>query len=56
MEKKGWLPFEVLHFGPRDTNWFGRSSERLDGLPTNLTESDVDHLFAEHRWRRWKSK
>lgn len=25
------LPFHVLHLGPRDTNWYGRASERLDG-------------------------
>lgn len=25
------LPFDVLHIGPNDRNWFGRTSERLDG-------------------------
>jgi hypothetical protein len=52
IKQKTYLPFEVLHLGPRDTNWFGRSSERLDGLPTELSDSEVDRLFAEHRWKR----
>ena len=26
------LPFQVLHLGPLKTNWWGRQSERLDGL------------------------
>ena len=50
--EKGWLPFEVLHLGPRDTNWFGRSSKRLDGLPTKLTDAEVDALFLAHNWHR----
>lgn len=30
-QDKIWLPFEVLHLGPRDVNWFGRATPRLDG-------------------------
>jgi hypothetical protein len=51
---KRHLPFEVLHLGPRDTNWFGRASERLDGLPSNLTEEEVVQLFQTHNWHRPK--
>lgn len=31
-DRKIRLPFKVLHLGPRDTNWFGRASERADRL------------------------
>jgi hypothetical protein len=27
------LGFRVLHLGPRDVNWFGRVTPRLDGAP-----------------------
>lgn len=52
VEKKGWLPVEVLHLGPRDTNWHGRASPRLDGLPTPVSVEDVDRLFRESGWRK----
>lgn len=29
--QKEWLPLEVLHLGPRDRNWYGRVTPRLDG-------------------------
>jgi len=28
---KTWLPFDVLHLGPVRANWYGRTTERLDG-------------------------
>lgn len=49
---KAWLPMEVLHLGPRDTNWHGRASPRLDGLPTPLTEAEAAELFRSSGWRR----
>ncbi len=30
---KRYVPFQVLHLGPRDANWFGRVSRRADGGP-----------------------
>lgn len=52
VERKAWLPMEVLHLGPRDVNWFGRASERLDGLPTTLTPDTAHALFRSSGWRR----
>lgn len=37
--QKEHLPVEVLHFGPRDTNWCGRVSPRADGGPVPGAES-----------------
>lgn len=51
-ERKGWLPFEVLHLGPRDMNWFGRASPRLDGGETPLTPKEADALFRADGWRK----
>jgi hypothetical protein len=30
-KQRAKLPFEVLHLGPHNRNWFGRVCERLDG-------------------------
>lgn len=49
---KGWLPMEVLHLGPRDVNWFGRASARLDGEPTKLTEEEAKSRFISSGWKR----
>ena len=51
-DRKKWLPMEVLHLGPRDVNWFGRASARLDGLPTKLTPTDAESLFRSSGWKR----
>jgi len=51
-EDKRWLPMEVLHLGPRDTNWFGRASARLDGQPTPLTVEEARIHFAKHGWKQ----
>lgn len=31
VKQKEWLQLEVLHLGPRDRNWYGRVTPRLDG-------------------------
>lgn len=49
------LPFNVLHLGPRNANWFGRSSERTDGLVlTDAERNAADSLRMEvfHGWKR----
>ena len=51
-DRKSWLPLEVLHLGPRDVNWFGRASQRLDGQSTRLSTAEADELFRSHGWRR----
>lgn len=45
------LPFEVLHLGPRDTNWFGRVSPRLDELPVGTTSEQMNQLHELWRHR-----
>lgn len=45
------MPFYVLHLGPRDTNWHGRVSNRLDGeTPENRDAArDQQERFLRHR-------
>lgn len=38
------LPMEVLHLGPRDTNWFGRVSPRADGAEVAGSEERRRHM------------
>lgn len=38
--KKVRLPIEVLHLGPKDTNWFGRVSIRIDGIKLQDSEEN----------------
>lgn len=47
-----WLNSKVLHLGPRDVNWFGRASARLDGAAGKLTQADAESLFRSSGWRR----
>ena len=51
-DRKTYLPTEVLHLGPRDVNWFGRASERLDGEKTTLSVAEADKLFRINGWKR----
>jgi hypothetical protein len=44
------LPFDVLHLGPRDTNWFGRASCRADGGPS--PENAAERLAEMRQYRR----
>lgn len=43
--------FNVLHLGPRDTNWFGRSSVRVDGT---LPEQAEQHKQAQEEFLHFK--
>jgi hypothetical protein len=50
-KQRAKLPFEVLHLGPNNKNWFGRVSDRLDGEP--VSESAVrDRNAAMKRLER----
>jgi hypothetical protein len=56
-EKKVRLPIQVLHLGPRDTNWFGRVSLRVDGSkPDGAAESSklMGYLKASQGWIKLK--
>ncbi len=44
------LPFNVLHLGPRDANWYGRCTPRLDGEPPPRTNEDMERLLRVKNW------
>ena len=53
------LPVVCLHLGPRDTNWFGRVSKRVDGsLPDGWTERKLLmlKLRLSQGWSKIKKK
>lgn len=45
--------FEVLHIGPCDTNWFGRSSERSDGEPVPQAAENLENMERFLRMKGW---
>lgn len=48
-------PFDVLHLGLPDENWFGRSSARLDGIPVpeaTARKELQEKLKRKHGWSR----
>lgn len=50
---------QVLHLGPRDTNWFGRVSGRLDGTSIGGTaerQHDMRELVKTHGWTQWERR
>ena len=49
------LPFKVLHLGPRDVNWFGRATERVDNTPVAeaaLHREEMQKFLAFKGWGR----
>ena len=53
------LPFDVLHLGPADTNWFGRQSNRMDGedIANAIDCSKKMELFLHFKgWGRPKKQ
>lgn len=53
-EQRIRLPFEVLHLGPRDTNWFGRASSRVDGQPLERAAENWKEMHRYRIWRGWE--
>jgi hypothetical protein len=51
--RKVRLPFEVLHLGPRDANWFGRTTARVDGEPVPEAEERAKTMLAFKRQKGW---
>lgn len=52
---KTYMPFEVLHLGPKDTNWFGRVSERADGTIDDrayVNQAEMERYLRYKGWRR----
>jgi len=54
-EKKARMPFEVIHLGDPDQNWYGRTRRRLDdgSVPENATEllAKQEALHAKYGWK-----
>lgn len=51
------IPFDVLHLGPVDQNWFGRASAyRHGGLPTNAEKNaeQMSAMFAARSRGGWR--
>jgi hypothetical protein len=45
--------FEVLHLGPRDTNWMGRVSPRVDGLTSEQAQQHKQEMERFLRSKGW---
>jgi hypothetical protein len=53
---KRWLTQEVLHLGPRDSNWFGRATPRIDGQETPEAAKHRADMEAFLRFKGWNRK
>lgn len=49
------LKADVLHLGPKDTNWFGRASARLDDLPNDAARERKDVMDAFIHRNGWEA-
>lgn len=47
------LPFDVLHLGPKDANWFGRATPRLDGTIPERSAELTSLINRYHRFKGW---
>ncbi len=47
------LPFTCLHIGPSATNWFGRTSPRLDGEPVADQVTHAKMMARYLKWSEW---
>jgi hypothetical protein len=47
------LPFDVLHIGPRDRNWFGRTTRRIDGLDAYVPVQRTYDMQEYARKKGW---
>lgn len=47
------LPFDVLHLGPSDNNWFGRASRRIDGSVPERSAELQALIKRFHRFKGW---
>lgn len=52
-QRKAYLPFEVLHLGPRDQNWFGRVTPRLDGALVEGAARARTLMRSFLGWKGW---
>lgn len=51
---KHYLPYNCLHLGPRDTNWFGRVTQRMDGQQVAGVDQhrrDMQLFLSYKGWR-----
>lgn len=54
--EKQWLTQEVLHLGPRDSNWFGRATPRIDDEETPEAAKHRADMEAFLRFKGWNRK
>jgi hypothetical protein len=50
-DKKVWLDAQCLHLGPRDANWFGRATDRLDGEQPAVSGVEMQAYAAKKGWK-----
>lgn len=48
--------FQVLHLGPRDQNWHGRVSPRVDGAPIEQSEENRKAMEQFLKYKGWNFK
>lgn len=51
--RRAKLPFDVLHLGPTNANWFGRVTRRLDGTVPERSEEMAALTKRYIRYRGW---
>jgi hypothetical protein len=56
VRRRWMLPFEVLHLGPKDTNWMGRVAARADGVPIPEAEERRQEMERYAQSRGWRRK
>lgn len=52
-ESQQLLPFDVLHLGPADSNWFGRSTRRIDGTVPEASSELQTLVKRFHKFKGW---
>lgn len=50
------LSFNVLHLGPRDTNWFGRQSPLVDGTSVEDADKHRNDMEEYLHFRGWQKR
>lgn len=55
-EKRVFLPIDVLHLGPVDTNWFGRASPRLDKVVVPQADERKAKMDQFLRFKGWAGR
>lgn len=54
--KKHRLLMEVLHLGPRDSNWFGRTTKRIDGIEITEASERLEEMENFKAFKGWNGR